>query len=107
MTLRTKNIDTLPFMRYYDSPFGRIALTDERLRHILAFHPDVATCVHYFTEALASPEHTRVSTHDQNAIICYRYLPRRKKFLAIVVKTGAHPFIVTAYLARKMKKSNL
>ncbi len=94
-------------MRYYGSPLGRITLTDERLQHILTFHPDVVSCVRFFGETLATPEHTGRSIHDPNAIICYRYLPRRKRFLAIVVKTGDHPFILTAYLAKKTKKGTL
>ncbi|MBI4093613.1 hypothetical protein HY417_01495, partial [Candidatus Kaiserbacteria bacterium] len=86
-------------MHTYDSPFGRITLTDERLRYILSFHPDVAPCTRYIVETLKIPEHIVPSVHDPNVLICYRYLPRRKRFLAIVVKTGEHPFIVTAYLA--------
>jgi len=94
-------------MRYYSSSFGRVALTDERLQHILAFHPDVASCLRHFPLVLQQPERTVPSVHDRNVVICYRYLPRRKRFLAIVVKTDPQPFIVTAYLARKMKKSTL
>ena len=94
-------------MRYYRSPFGRVALTDERLQHILRFHPDVASCVRFFGETLEAPERMGRSVHDPNVIICYRYLPRRKRFLTIVIKTGDQPFVVTAYLARKMKKGTL
>ena len=94
-------------MRYYRSPFGRVALTDERLQHILRFHPDVVPCVHLFAKTLEASDNTISSIHDTNALICYRYLPRRRRFLAIVVKTGDQPFIVTAYLARKMKKGTL
>jgi len=94
-------------MRYYASPFGRIVLTDERLRHILKFHPDVTSCVRFFEETLETPEHMILSIHDPDAVICYCYLPRRKRFLAIVIKTGDHPFVITACLARKMKKSTL
>ena len=94
-------------MKYYDSPFGHVALTDERLEHILDFHPDVRPCLRNFVETLDHPEQIIVSVHDKDAVICYRYLRRRRRFLAIVVKTGAHPFIVTAYLARKVKKGTL
>jgi len=47
------------------------------------------------------------SVHNPAVIICYRLLARRKRYLAIVVKTGVHPFILTAYLARKPKRSIL
>ena len=94
-------------MRYFGSPFGRIAFTDERLRHILTFHPDVKSSLRYFAQTLQEPEQTVPAIHDHNVIICYRYIARRKRFLAIVVKIGDYPFIVTAYLAKKIKKSTL
>ena len=84
-------------MRSFDSPFGRVALTDERLQHVLIFHPDVASSLRHFPQALQEPERIVSSMHDQSVVICYRHLPRRKRFLAIVVKTGTYPFIVTAY----------
>lgn len=94
-------------MRYYHSPFGRVALADERLQHILRFHPDVASCVRFFGETLEAPERTGKSVHDPDVIICYRYLPRRRRFLAIVIKTGDYPFVLTAYIAKKTKRGTL
>ncbi|OGG73330.1 hypothetical protein A3A38_01410 [Candidatus Kaiserbacteria bacterium RIFCSPLOWO2_01_FULL_53_17] len=91
-------------MHRFDSPFGSVVLTRERKRHILIFHPDVASCLRYFSETLAAPERTIRSAYDPTVMICYRFLRRRRKYLAIVVKTGPHPFILTAYLAKKVKK---
>lgn len=94
-------------MRYYESPFGRVALTAERLEHILLFHPDVSPCLRYVAETLARPERTASSVHDKNVVIYYHYLPRRKRFLAVVVKIENHPFILTMYLAKKPKRDTL
>lgn len=91
----------------FSSPYGIVTLTDERKAHIFAFHPDVARCLSYFSETLANPDITSVSVHDSTVIICYRFLSRRKKYLAIVVKLSQHPFVLTAYLAKKPKRSTL
>lgn len=84
-----------------------VTLTDERKTHIFAFHPDVASCLPYFADTLANPDMTVVSVHDSTVIICYRFLARRKKYLAIVVKLAKHPFVLTAYLAKKSKQGIL
>jgi len=47
------------------------------------------------------------SVHDPLAIICYRFIPRRKRYLAIVVKTGERPFTLTAYLVKRLKGDTL
>ena len=91
----------------FESPYGIVTLTDERKTHILAFHPDVRSCLAHFADTLASPDATTVSAHDSTVVICYRFLARRKKYLAIVVKLSRHPFVLTAYLAKKPKRSIL
>jgi hypothetical protein len=91
----------------FNSPYGIVTLTSERKTHILAFHPDIARYLSHFAEALSHPDATIISAHDSSVIICYRFLTRRKKYLAIVLRTGAHPFILTAYLAKKPKRSIL
>lgn len=91
----------------FSSPYGIITLTDERRAHIFAFHPDVASCFQYFADTLANPDTIIVSAHDSTVVICYRLLSRRKKYLAIVVKLTSHPFVLTAYLAKKPKRGIL
>ena len=94
-------------MRSFDSPFGRATLTNERKRHILTFHPDVARFMRYLNETLASPERIVKSKHDPNVVICYRFLAKHKRWLAVVVKTSHPPFILTAYLAKKPKRDTM
>ena len=94
-------------MNKFQSPYGRIALTDERRRHILQFHPDVRGCFRYFAATLAEPDYVAVSKHDPSVIISYRLLPRQKRYLAIVIKTGSQLFVLTAYLVQKPKNAKL
>lgn len=89
------------------SPYGFVAFTDERKRHILAFHPEVASCFRYFPQTLLHPDIIAHSIHDLSVVICYRYIPQKKKYLAIVIKTRPKPFILTAYLAKKPKRDTL
>ncbi|MHB8860254.1 MAG: PBECR2 nuclease fold domain-containing protein [Minisyncoccota bacterium] len=91
----------------FDSPYGTVTLTEERKKHILTFHPDVARCMSYFAGTVTTPDVIINSKHDPTVVIFYRFITRQKKYLAIVVKTGADPFILTAYLAKKLKSDTL
>lgn len=90
-------------MKRFESRHGVIVLTDEREHHIFEFHPDIRGYLKYFASTLTNPEIEMVSIHDPTVVICYRLLPTRKRYLAIVIKTGPRPFVVTVYLARKPK----
>lgn len=89
----------------FSSPYGIVTLTDERRAHIFAFHPDVAQCLRYFDDTLENPDITVISAHDPTVVICYHFLTRRKKYLAVVVKITRPPFVLTAYLAKRPKRS--
>ena len=93
-------------MRFVSS-FGIITLTDERKTHICAFHPDIIGCLPFFADTLANPDITIISAHDPTVVICYSLIARRKKYLAIVIKTGLRPFVLTAYIAKKPKQGTL
>ena len=47
--------------RYTDEHGNEVRLTDERLRHILRRHPEMAFQLHRFAETLATPDAVRVS----------------------------------------------
>ena len=94
-------------MRRFNCRHVSVLLTDERRQHIAAFHPDVTFCFRYFAETLKNPDSEVRSVHDASVLICYRYLTRHKKHLAIVLKTGVRPFIITAYLAEKPKRDTI
>lgn len=91
----------------FNSSYGTITLTEERKSHIFTFHPDVIPYLPHFAETLANPDSSIISVHDATVIIYYRFLTRRKRYLAIVVKLTRRPFILTAYLAKKPKRSTL
>ncbi|MBU6321016.1 MAG: hypothetical protein KGI78_03455 [Patescibacteria group bacterium] len=90
-------------MQRFSSPFGAVMFTEERKAHILAFHPDVSRYLKHFASVLAEPEVITRSVSDQTVVICYGLLPRSRKYLAVVLKTGRNPFVLTAYVAKKPK----
>lgn len=90
-----------------DSPIGKVELTDERLRHIYQFHPEVRRFQKHFRTVLAQPDLIRRSVHDPATLIFYGRFAPAKKFLAIVVKTNRRNFILTAYLTHRIKHSSL
>ena len=93
-------------MRISRSPWGRIELTDERKRHVIFFHPEIASVLPHFSLTIAHPEKIIHSTNDDKVIICYRFLPNRRKYLAIVIKLKPKSnFVLTAYLTRKIKQT--
>ncbi len=90
-------------MEQFASPFGIVELTEERERHVLAFHPEVAASRARFPEAIASPDEVRRSAHDPSVVKCYKQISNNR-FLAIVVKTSPQRnFILTAYLTGRIQ----
>ena len=94
-------------MKRFQSQYGIVTLTDERLAHILEFHPEIRRYLSYFKQTLARPEHESISAHDASVVICYRSLPKGRRHLAIVLKTSKNPFVLTAYLVKKPKSVTL
>ena len=93
--------------RYTDEHGNEVQLTDERLRHILRRHPEMAFQLHRFAETLASPDAVSASRSNPAVQLYYRLYPDlrgRNRYLCLVVKreTG-YSFILTAYLDRRIK----
>ena len=88
-------------MKVFTSSFGKIELTDERLSHILEFHPEVKALQKHFGITLKNPHVIRPSKSDRQARIFYRKTSN-KKFLAIVTKINSRKFILTAYTTNKL-----
>ena len=84
-------------MERFESSVGHIELTDERLGHILQFHPELKPHVKQFTKALAEPDFIKPSRRDNAVLIFYKSVSKSKQ-LAVVVKTNSRHFILTAYL---------
>ena len=93
--------------RFTDEHGNEVRLTDERLRHILRRHPELAFQLHRFAETLASPDAVSPSRSNPAVQLYYRLYPDlrgRNRYLCLVVKreTG-YSFILTAYLDRRIK----
>ena len=93
--------------RFTDEHGNEVRLTDERLRHILRRHPEMAFQLHRFAETLASPDTVTPSRSSSSVQLYYRLYPDlrdRNRYICLVVKreTG-YSFILTAYLGRSIK----
>lgn len=93
--------------RFTDERGSEVRLTDERLRHILRRHPEMAFQMHRLAETLADPDAVRPSRSSQSVKLYYRLYPDlrgRNRYVCLVVKRErTHGFILTGYLARSIK----
>ena len=93
--------------RFTDEHGNEVRLTDERLRHILRRHPEIAFQMHRFAETLESPDAVRPSRSNPAVRLYYRLYPDlrgRNRYIALVVKREAgYSFILTGYLTRSIK----
>lgn len=87
-------------MRKYNSTFGDIELTDERLKHILTFHPEIRSKSKQIGEVLRNPDLIRPSRRDDAVMIFYKQL-KNDKWFAVVVKMNARHFVLTAYITSR------
>ncbi|MCY4624623.1 MAG: hypothetical protein OXC99_06465 [Chloroflexi bacterium] len=91
---------------FVDDQGNVVRLTDERLRHILERHPEVAYCLGRFEETLAQPAAKRPSRSDPTVVLYYRLVSDRwgrMLYLCLVVKHEPESgFIVTGYLISRV-----
>ena len=93
--------------RFTDEQGNEVRLTDERLRHILRRHPEMAFQLHRFADTLASPDAERASNSNPTVQLYYRLYPDlrgRNRYLSLAVKRGdSYSLILTGYLDRRIK----
>ena len=93
--------------RFTDEHGNEVRVTDERLRHILRRHPEMAFQMHRFAETLARPDAVSPSKSSPTVRLYYRLYPDlrgRNRYVSLVVKRGrSYSFILTAYLDRRIK----
>ena len=91
--------------RFTDERGNEVRLTDERLRHILRRHPEMAFHMHRFADTLASPDAVRASKSSPTVQMYYLPGPAgQDRYICLVVKRGrSYSFILTAYLDRKIQ----
>ena len=92
---------------FTDEHGNEVRLTDERLRHILRRHPEMAFQMHRFAETLARPDAVSPSRSSPSVQLYYRLYPDlrgRNRYICLVVKRETdYSFILTAYLDRRIK----
>lgn len=92
---------------FTDEHGNEVRLTDERRRHILQRHPEVAYQMHRFADTLARPDAITISRSNTAVKLYYRLFPDlrgRSRYLCLVVKRQrTHSFILTGYLDRRIK----
>ena len=92
---------------FTDEQGNEVRLPDERRRHILQRHPEMAYQMHRFAETLAKPDAVRTSRSSPTVQLYYRLYPDlrgRNRYLCLVVKRQSdHSFILTGYLDRRIK----
>ena len=92
---------------FTDERGNEVRLSEERLRHILRRHPEMALQLHRFAETLANPDAVMPSRSSPTVQLYYRLYPDlrgRNRYVCLVVKRGTdYSFILTGYLARSIK----
>ena len=92
---------------FTDERGNEVRLTDERLRHILRRHPEMAFQMHRFADTLAKPDAVRASRSSPTVQLYYRLYPGlrgRNRYVCLAVKRGSgDSFILTGYLDRSIK----
>ncbi len=89
----------------YKSKLGKeIELTDERLEHILAFHPEIAEHLDKFSGVLLNPNEIRISPTDKKVLLFHKRFGNIEagKYLRIAVETNERWFILTVYLTNRL-----
>jgi|SRR3989344_2471360 len=92
-------------MAKYKSKLDKeIELTDERLKHILAFHPEIEEHVDKFGEVLLVPDEIRRSPADKKVLLFHKSFANigTGRYLRIAVKTNDRWFVLTAYFTRRL-----
>ena len=89
--------------RFFDEHGNEVRLTDERLRHILRRHPEMAFQMHRLAQTIASPAAV-IPSRPSRTVRLYPDLQARNRYICLVVKRGAdYSFILTGYLGRSIK----
>ena len=95
--------------RFVDEAGNEVRLTDERLRHILRRHPEMARQLPRFGETLAEPDTITTSSSGPDVRLYYRLYPDprgRRRYICLVVKRMPdYSFVITGYPARNIRRA--
>jgi len=97
--------------RFRDRQGRSVRLTDERLAHLEADHPEMTGQVSRIAEAVAAPDRVVRSQTDASVELVYKEYastPVTRKFLCVVVKVGVDDaFVITAYYTDTVKRGDV
>ena len=94
----------------YRDHFGDVVeLTDERWNHIVKEHPEMHPYLERIPGVLSDPDYVKRSRRDDVVWLYYRRYTDlfEGKFLLVVVKKGARPFILTATSPTESRRETL
>lgn len=96
-------------MPVFDTIIGEVELTTERKSHIILKHPEIKPHIKKISQVLSSPDATRRSKFDPDALLFYKYFDKIKggKYINVTVKKGERNFILTAYITDKIRASKI
>ena len=99
-------------MLYFRDLYNRsIRLTDERLHHLEADHPEMVAQTMRISEMLAAPDRIVRSRSDSTVELFYKWYPSTPvttKFLCVVVKVFPDDyFIITSYYTDAVKEGEV
>ena len=93
--------------RFTDEHGNEVRPSDERPRHILRRHPEMAFQLPRFAETLASPDAVSPSRSSPEVHLYHRLYPdlrgRNRHMCLVVRKETDYSFILTACLDRRIK----
>ena len=93
--------------RFTDERGIEVRLTDERLRHILRRHPEMAFQLHASPRLSPSPDAVSPSRSSPAIHLYYRLYPDLGAGIVniclVVKRETDHSFVLTGYLARSIK----
>ncbi len=93
--------------RFIDDRGNEVQLSDERLRHMLRRHPEMAFQLHRLADTLSNPDLVTSSNANPTVELYHRLyhdLRGRNRYICLVVKRRSdHSFILTGYLSRRIK----
>lgn len=89
----------------------QIRLTDERLEHIEADHPEMSGQIYKIRETLLNPDRIIKSKTDDEVELFYHYYgitPVTEKYLCVIVKVSVGDLlIITAYFTDTIKRGEI
>lgn len=88
---------------------GEVELTTERESHIILKHPELKIHIKKISQVLSSPDTTRRSKLDPDALLFYKYFDKIEggKYINVTVKKGERNFVLTAYITDRIRAGEI